>query len=349
MLANMSDQNTILVIGAGLAGLTCARKLAEAGLSVTVLDKGRRPGGRLSTRSSRRGPVFDQGAQYLTARSVTFQQQVRAWVEAGVVAEWTGRFVDLKVGQRPTDTAREAQRYVGLPGMGSLIEHLAEPAERIDGPHYGVRVTRLIRGEAGWTAADDAGGEHGPFGRVVVAIPAPQARELLAEPAADVAARLAEVEAGPTWTLMLAFAESLALPESFVSAFVEGGALSSVSNNTAKPGRPGVSKSGECWAAHTSLEWSVAHLEDEPAEVAAMLTAAFSGVIDRPLPEPVYAAVHRWRYGHMVTPLADRWLLSDDGTVGYCGDGCTQGSPANIERAWLSGLGLAEQLAGRGR
>ena len=45
----------------------------------------------------------------------------------------------------------------------------------------------------------------------------------------------------------------------------------------------------------------------------------------------------------MVGPLADRWLLSDDTTLGYCGDACTQGSPANIERAWLSGLGLAER------
>ena len=68
------DQNRLpetLVIGAGMAGIACARALAEAGHAVRVLDKGRGPGGRMATRrvTTRAGEVrFDHGAQYLTAR-----------------------------------------------------------------------------------------------------------------------------------------------------------------------------------------------------------------------------------------------------------------------------------------
>ena len=40
----------VAVIGAGLAGLACATALARAGHAVTVLDKGRGPGGRMSAR-----------------------------------------------------------------------------------------------------------------------------------------------------------------------------------------------------------------------------------------------------------------------------------------------------------
>ena len=40
----------IAVIGAGMAGLSCARHLQEAGCRVTVFDKARGPGGRMSTR-----------------------------------------------------------------------------------------------------------------------------------------------------------------------------------------------------------------------------------------------------------------------------------------------------------
>ncbi|MDP3490273.1 MAG: FAD-dependent oxidoreductase, partial [Phenylobacterium sp.] len=40
----------IAIIGAGMAGLSCAEALSDAGHAVQVLDKGRGPGGRMSTR-----------------------------------------------------------------------------------------------------------------------------------------------------------------------------------------------------------------------------------------------------------------------------------------------------------
>ena len=40
----------IAVIGAGIAGLACAEALAAKGSDVTLFDKGRRAGGRMSTR-----------------------------------------------------------------------------------------------------------------------------------------------------------------------------------------------------------------------------------------------------------------------------------------------------------
>ena len=40
-----------VVIGAGMAGLTAARRIADAGHVVTVLDKGRRAAGRMATRA----------------------------------------------------------------------------------------------------------------------------------------------------------------------------------------------------------------------------------------------------------------------------------------------------------
>ena len=40
----------VLIIGAGISGLICATELQNSGLQVVLLDKGRRAGGRLSTR-----------------------------------------------------------------------------------------------------------------------------------------------------------------------------------------------------------------------------------------------------------------------------------------------------------
>ena len=65
------DSPKVAVIGAGVAGLTCARELARSGVDVGVFEKARGGGGRAATR--RTGDYhFDHGAQYFTARDARF-------------------------------------------------------------------------------------------------------------------------------------------------------------------------------------------------------------------------------------------------------------------------------------
>ena len=73
----------VLIIGAGLAGLSAANKLKHAGHNVLIIDKGRGIGGRLAGR--RIGDAsFDHGAQFFTAREASFKATVEGWIEAGV-------------------------------------------------------------------------------------------------------------------------------------------------------------------------------------------------------------------------------------------------------------------------
>ena len=60
----MHDVGTIVILGAGLAGSFAARLLKDAGFHVIVLDKGRSPGGRSSTRQTDLGP-FNHGNRRL--------------------------------------------------------------------------------------------------------------------------------------------------------------------------------------------------------------------------------------------------------------------------------------------
>ena len=57
-------EQDVLVIGAGLSGLTAASLLAKRGLSVTVAEHADRPGGSCGA-FKRKGAVFDQGASML--------------------------------------------------------------------------------------------------------------------------------------------------------------------------------------------------------------------------------------------------------------------------------------------
>ena len=77
----------VVVIGAGIAGLLAAQQLHSTGHEVTVLDKGKSPGGRLATRRIG-AATLDHGAQFFTVRDAQFDHHVQQWVHDGVVREW---------------------------------------------------------------------------------------------------------------------------------------------------------------------------------------------------------------------------------------------------------------------
>src|SRR5690606_12440274 len=115
-------QPQIAILGAGLSGLTCARRLTDAGFSVTLFEQQSDVAGRMSTKKillegQNRFWQFDHGAQYFTARSPEFRQQVAEWIRRGVVAEWSGPFITLSHGIPGNDPGTGDPRYVGTPGM----------------------------------------------------------------------------------------------------------------------------------------------------------------------------------------------------------------------------------------
>lgn len=55
----------IVIVGAGLAGLTCAKVLAEAGQPFLLCEASDEPGGRVRSRVTREGFVLDEGFQVL--------------------------------------------------------------------------------------------------------------------------------------------------------------------------------------------------------------------------------------------------------------------------------------------
>jgi len=320
----------VAVVGAGVAGLTCARELARRRVPVTLFDKGRAPGGRVCTR--REGALgFDHGAQYVTARSEAFASELATWREADVVRMWHGRIACAGPGGHLGD-ARSLPRYVGVPSMSALAHHLAAGLD----VRRGARVTAVGGGPGAHVLWLADGATAGPFEAVVVAAPAPQALPLLEEAAPDLAGKMAGVSMAPCTALMAAFDRPLLLD--FDAAFSESPPLAWVARNDSKPGRGWP----ESWVLHADPDWSTRHAEEPPQALAAALFAAFARLGGPVRPRPVHWDVHRWRYARVTSPAGLPFLLDTGRGVGACGDWCLG---ARVESAWESGRALGRALA----
>lgn len=327
----MNQSTTVAIIGAGIAGLSCAAELERQGLSVELFDKGRRPGGRVATRHTPEGIAFDHGAQYFTVRSREFFERLTPWREAGRVEPWRGRIMIARHGAILPEHA-PTERFVGVPEMNSL------PAAMSAGLviHIGSSIARVEKDPTGWHLSDAAGQTRGPFSQLVCATPPEQAKLLIRNCSHPLSARLDSVQMAPCWAVLLRFARPL--PATFDGAFVEDSPLRWVARNSSKPGR----NESECWVLHASAEWSQEHLEDAAAEVTDHLSAAFWHATGLAPVEPHSAMGHRWRYALPVMPLSERCLFDGEVRLGLCGDWC--GGP-RVEGAYLSGLELARRIA----
>lgn len=316
----------IAVIGAGVAGAVCARQLAQNGQTVSVFDKGRSVGGRLAQRR-RDGAVFDHGAQFIRAREETFTALLEAGIQAGVVARWSA----VESDGRPV--------YVGVPSMAAPLKLILGELD----VHTECRITELeLKGKSWWLRAS-TGHKQGPFSAVALAVPAPQAAELLATLGDQAPERLvAATEAAkmaPCWALLLAFDPPLAL-DGHDALAVADGPISWIARNTSKPGRAG----RDAWTVHASPDWSAAHLEEQPEDVARLLRDAFFEAVGIAPRQPAHIEAHRWRYALVTEPVGEAALLDQASRIGACGDWCLGGK---VEAAFLSGRALAEQLLGR--
>lgn len=324
----MQAKAPVALIGAGLAGLSCASALQQAGLAVHLFDKSRGPAGRMSTR---RGEDWacDHGAQYFTARDPLFRAELARWQAAGVAAPWTPRLQVLGgLGQHHPDASIE--RFVGQPQMTAPARWLAEQLP-LD---LATTVSALRRdstgswqlqtAEQGWLAQS--------FSAVLLALPAPQAAPLLAPHAAPLAELCGQVRMRGCWALMLQYVTAPELP--FEAAFVNSGPLRWIARNSSKPGRSGA----ETWLLHAEAEWSETHLEHAPEQVAALMLQAFS---EQGGPAPHRWSAHRWRYADSAPALQAGCAWQADVGLGLCGDWLHGGK---VEGAWLSGHKLAQSL-----
>lgn len=323
---------SVLILGAGLAGLTAARTLAARNVQVTVLDKGRGVGGRLATR--RMATVrADHGAQYFSAKTPDFQRQVAEWLATGVVREW------------PLETAAAGDkavahaRCIGTDGMNALAKHLAQGLT----VHTGERVVRLRADDGGWAAETETGTVY-RADAVCCTIPAPQALILLADSEFDAASldvsALTDIRYQPNITVMAALNAPSQIPAGGVR--YETGPVAWVADNQQKGISPGPSLTIQA-----SADFSRTRLDYTPEAADAIGKELLAELREWLDPGRVDSfQVHRWRYSLADVRYPDPLLVAQTpAPLLFGGDGFGMG---NVEGAFASGRAMAQWLADAG-
>lgn len=347
----------VLVVGAGLAGLTAARDLVDAGLRVVVLDPRQRVGGRIMTVTDG-GGWFDLGATWHWSDQPEVQALAADLGVAGFAEAFEGRALHERPGQRPVAIDLPAppaafRRFVG--GTEQLCRRLADrlPDDSLD---LGQKVTVLSPdGErvSVTVAASDGDETARSADRVVVAVP-PRlvVQDIWFEPALP--SELVHVlEATPTW--MAEAMKCVAVYETAFwraagwsgSAFSEAGPLEEV-HDASVPGGPAA-----LWG-FVALDFDYRAIE--PAERVPLVLEQLGRLFGPPAADPVQYFERDWSadpntceevhrhveplpYGHRAF-AAPLW----DGRVWWAGTETVDVGGGHMEGAVRSGHRAARQV-----
>jgi predicted NAD/FAD-dependent oxidoreductase len=320
----------VAVVGAGISGVAAAVALNAHGIDVTVLDRGRRLGGRMATRTLRGtglpydGRVVDVGAAYLTVSEPSFRAVVDSWAARGLLREWTDTF-HVSGPDGPQGVVSGPMRYAAAAGLRSLVEDLAADLPVVVNPREVERVERVTDGA-------EVDGER--YDAVVLAMPGPQATDLLAsdDPAAVV---LGAQRWDPVLTVVAAYDERCW--HEFDAMFVNDSAvLAFVADDGRRRG-----DDAPLLVGHSGAVLAAGHLDD-PASAAGPLLEALGHAVGATA-KPSWFDVRRWSLAkpRRQEPAA----FAFDGVVGLCGD--VWGDGPRVEAAWRSGNELGGVVAAR--
>ncbi len=327
---------SIAIVGAGLSGLTIANVIGDHA-EVTVFEKARGVGGRMSTRYADEF-YFDIGAQFFTARNKHFKQFLAPHFSSGLVQEWQGKVVTFEKGKEMSDRIWFEPHYVATPGMNHLCKKLAENIKI----HLNCDIAPLgEKSKHGWELFDKNGNELGCYNWVISTAPPVQTTHLF-DNFLPQDSSLSQSKFLACYSLMFGFRKKW--EHSWMAANILNSPLEWIAVNSTKPGR---NHNLTTLVVHSSNKWAEAHVEDDLEKTEYFLRDELQQILKFDISDPEYFSLHRWRYALLDKPNSDKikneYYYDEVLQLASVGDWCSR---SRIEDAWLNSHELGLRIVG---
>lgn len=313
---------TVAVLGAGIAGVTISHLLRQKGHDITLFDKARGSGGRLSSRYTSWGTI-DHGTPFFTVTLPEVNAFLRPFQQDGTLVSWGARV--SRISQQHTSTVEETY-LVPVPSTAMLTKRIMGDTPLLKE----TRIAALLPCASGYQLRDTVGLLHGPFERVVITAPAPQTAELL-NGVSDLVLAVDQAEMACCWVGVFEHVEAPGVTADVMLCDDE--VLKRVVRCERKPGRVPYAT----WQVQAQTAWSWQQKDQAPHRVLRTLEAALLARLGLVSFSYEQAWAHRWLYGFTAQPVGTPCLYQDG--IGVCGDWLHGPS---VEDAIRSAMALAE-------
>jgi renalase len=338
---------SIAIIGAGCSGLAAAHELRDAGYTVTVFEESDGVGGRAATRKQQ-GFIYDYGAQYIKKGSsvsvslITERFRLADLIDIGKPVWVFDRHGHIQEGD-PVQNAEPKWNYRS--GLNALAKCMAQGLDiRLQ-----TRINHLRQNITGWSLFDDAGRHVGEFERVLIAIPASQAVELIeASEVADaqredVYALLRKASYNPLISVMLGYRQ--APLARLYYALVNTDKAHAISwlawEHEKAPER--VPEGAGLLIAQMAPQYSRDHWVLPTNEIISDVASRVATLLDEKLNNPIFTDIYRWRYALPAEKTDAQQLnaLALPMGLAFCGDAFVGG---RVHLVLEHGVEVARQL-----
>jgi hypothetical protein len=331
----------VIVVGAGVAGLQCARRLRQSGADVLVLDRADKVGGRCATRWHD-GEPFDYGPQFLHGSDDGFLSALAA-VPARSIAGWPRRIEGSGTPCQPDAFAPGEDRLAFGEGLHELPRSLAQGLTA----RLGCQVT-AVSAAGGVVSVQSTAGDEFRGRDLVLALALEQALPFLRMlPAAGgldgVLALLGMFASSPCLAVAAGYPGPVSAPAWDILYPEDEPALLLVGHDSAK--RTGTRQT--VLVCQGSARWSRARFDAPREEWGRELLGIVARRVGQWASRPAWVHAHRWRYSRLdrANELAAPLELHVEGSrVGVAGDLFSPGG--GVQAAWISGDRLGARLAG---
>jgi hypothetical protein len=332
--ASTSDIVDFAIIGAGIAGMTLANKLNTFGYSLSVFEKARGTGGRLSskraTNDQQQTMAFDLGCTSFSGKSPEFKMQLDQWHQRGVIEPW----LEDKQGNI---------EYVATPRNSGLTRHLSKEVSC----NFSTKIDSIEECEGVWKltySSNDSDDKTAVFAtHIVLAIPSAQAYDLLPEQPVfmnQMRDQIKSVTLNPQWVLGLEITNNISQLSNL--SFPENDVIHSISIETSKPSREHP-RDSQVLQVQATVQWSHDHIEADKQKIESDMVNALELVLNQPV-KSTNRYVHRWLYSTVNNNISNtNSSYISESRLSVIGDYFSN-EYFGIEASWHSAIALFEKL-----